>query len=92
MSVFRNSVHLVITLYMALFCCGTLIAQDKVAIKDYVQLNALASVGDNAPFWLVSNRNGMMSLDNNNGYIGLDVYLLCSMRCVFFLPIYSCTD
>lgn len=50
-------------------------AQEKVSVKDYVQLNALAGVGENAPFWLVSNHNGLSSLDTYNGYIryGVDI-------------------
>ena len=67
----------VLAFFIALLMCSSVaFSQKSFSIKDYVQLNAMASVGDNAPFWLVSNRNGTMSLDNNNGYIrygfGLD--------------------
>ena len=62
-------------------CCALLLgttsaaAQEKVTVKDYVQLNALAGVGENAPFWLVSNHNGLSSFDTYNGYIryGIDI-------------------
>ena len=33
-----------------LFCCSSVLAQDSFSIKDYVQLNAIGSAGDYAPF------------------------------------------
>ena len=54
---------------LSLLGIGVLRAQNDVSIKDYVQLNAIAGMGDNAPFWLVSNRNGLSSIENHNGYI-----------------------
>ena len=58
-----------------LFCCSSALAQDSFSIKDYVQLNAIGSVGEYAPFWLVSNRGGVSSLETHNGYIryGIDI-------------------
>ena len=56
-------------LCVLLFCGNVVLAQDRFSMKDYVQLNAISSVGKNAPFWLVSNRNGLSSLDTQNGYI-----------------------
>lgn len=44
-------------------------AQERYSIKDFVQLNTIASHGDNAPFWLVSNRNGVLSYNTVNGYL-----------------------
>lgn len=58
-----------------LFCCNYAMAQDSFSIKDYIQLNAIGSIGDNAPFWLVSNRGGISSLETHNGHIryGVDI-------------------
>ncbi len=50
-------------------------AQEKVTVSDYVQLNAIAGVGENAPFWFVSNRNGLSSLDKYNGFVRYGVKL-----------------
>ena len=47
----------------------SLFAQKSFSIRDYVQLNTVVSNGDNAPFWLVTNRNGVSSLDTQNGYV-----------------------
>ena len=59
-----------------LFCAAPLPAQEKVRIRDYAQLNVVSAGGSNAPFWLVSGRNGLSSLDIQNGYarygIGVD--------------------
>lgn len=48
---------------------GVAFSQEALSIKDYVQLNAIGSAGDYAPFWLVSNKGGVSSLDTHNGYI-----------------------
>ena len=69
MSFLKKNIVCVAVLCVALFGIGTSHAQENFSIKDYVQLNAISSVGDNAPFWLVSNRNGLSSLDAHNGYI-----------------------
>ncbi len=69
MSFFREKIYIIIALYTVLFCSGKLYAQYRFAVRDYVQLNAISSVGEYAPFWLVSNRGGLSSLDTDNGYI-----------------------
>lgn len=51
------------------FCCNALSAQCKYELKDYMQLGIVAGTGDNAPFWLVSNRNGLSSIETNSGYV-----------------------
>lgn len=51
------------------------VAQERIRIKDYIQLHAISAVGDNAPFWLVSNRNGVPSLDTQNGFMRYGVLL-----------------
>ena len=51
------------------------VAQERIKIKDYIQLYALSAAGDNAPFWLVSNRNGVPSLDTQNGSMRYGVLL-----------------
>lgn len=43
-------------------------AQGRVDINQFVQLNTIVSSGDNAPFWLTANRQGISSLDTSNGY------------------------
>ncbi len=52
-----------------LACVTSLSAQETFTIKDYVQVNAIAGWGKNAPFWLVSNRSGLSSLDKQNGFV-----------------------
>lgn len=39
-----------------------------VPITYNLELNATVSGGDNTPFWLVNNRNGLSSIEKNNGY------------------------
>ena len=56
-------------LTFSLLGIGVLQAQSGLSVKDYVQLNAIGSVGENAPFWLVSNKDGISSLDNYNGHV-----------------------
>ena len=51
------------------FCVNGAFAQDKITVRDYVQVNAIASAGDYSPFWLVTNRDGLSSLDKFNGYV-----------------------
>ena len=63
----RRYILLLVLLCMVL--PDVLPAQEKFVIRDYVQLNAVAGVGDNSPFWLVSNKNGLSSFDTANGYI-----------------------
>ena len=60
---------------LILLGANSLLAQERFSIRDYVQLNAIAGAGENAPFWLVSNRNGLSSLDTHNGYIRYGVAL-----------------
>lgn len=43
-------------------------AQSGVDINQFVQLNTVLSDGDNAPFWLTANRQGLSSLNTSNGY------------------------
>ena len=43
-------------------------AQACADVSQYVQLNTLLSDGDNAPFWLTANRQGVSSLDASSGY------------------------
>ena len=50
-------------------------AQNKSNVVDYVQSNVISASGDNAPFWLVSNRNGVSSLDTQNGFVRYGVLL-----------------
>ena len=66
-SLFKKKIECVILLCVALISRMNVVAQGDLVIKDYVQLNAIAGVGENVPFWLVSNRGGLSSLDN--GYI-----------------------
>ena len=70
-----KKIERVILLCVALICSINVVAQGDFVIKDYVQLNAVTSAGEKAPFWLVTNRNGLSSLDTNNGYIRYGVEL-----------------
>ncbi len=56
-------------------CPAPSFAQERITVRDYVQLNAIVADGDNAPFWLVTNRNGVSSLDTQNGFIRYGVAL-----------------
>jgi hypothetical protein len=75
MSFLKKNIELIMVLCIALLCVDSVFAQNRFAIKDYVQLNALAGVGDYAPYWLVSNRNGLSSFDTHNGYIRYGIEL-----------------
>ena len=44
-------------------------AQSGVDINQFVQLNTVLSDGDNAPFWLTANRQGLSSLNTSSGYV-----------------------
>ena len=50
-------------------------AQSRVDINQFVQLNTILSDGDNAPFWLTANRQGLSSLNTSSGYAryGIDI-------------------
>lgn len=76
MSFLRERIYIVIALCTVLFCSGKLYAQDRLAVRDYIQINAIGATGDYAPYGLVSNRGGLSSLDTDNGYarygVGLD--------------------
>lgn len=43
-------------------------------IKYAVQTDIVASIGDNAPFWLISNRHGLSSLENYSANLSAGVF------------------
>ena len=43
-------------------------------IRYEIQTDVVASNGKNAPFWLVSNRHGLSSLENDNAAISAGIY------------------
>lgn len=69
--VFKNKCVKTIIGLCAVLLCGSnyLLAQGTFKIVDYVQSSIISASGDNAPFWLVTNRNGVSSLDTQNGYV-----------------------
>ena len=67
MRVFENSSFLSL-LFLTLTACLGLPEVDAQEISYFAQMNTIVSKGDNAPFWLVANRQGLLSLENFNGY------------------------
>ena len=65
----------VLVLCMLSLCGNVALAQDRIAIRNYIQANAVGSMGDYAPFWFVSDRSGLSSLDMHNGYVRYGVEL-----------------
>lgn len=61
-----------VLLYIVCVCFSMMIektsAQNKLNIKQYVQLNSIISDGDNAPFGLTANKQGLSSIETSNGY------------------------
>lgn len=51
-----------------LFVQVNLFAQTESGVTQFVQLNTILSDGENAPFWLTANRQGVSSLSSSNGY------------------------
>lgn len=45
---------------------------DKIGYE--IQTDVVASVGKNAPFWLVGNRHGLSSLENNNANLSVALF------------------
>ena len=52
-----------------LLVCPACYAQEDARLTQFVQLNSIFSFGDNAPFWLTANKQGISSLNSNNGYV-----------------------
>lgn len=48
--------------------CITLYAQKKTNLDYFAQYNIIVSDGGYAPFWLTANRQGLLSVNDNNGY------------------------
>ena len=65
----------VLALCLFSLCGNVSLAQDKIDIRSYVQANIIGGTGDYAPFWFVSNRDGLSSLDMHNGYARYGVEL-----------------
>lgn len=58
-------------LHMAL---PTLAGDELDKIRYELESNITASTGKHTPFWLMSNRHGLSSLENNNGYLSAGLY------------------
>ena len=69
MPILNKNIVSVLAICLFSFCVNGAFAQEKITVRDYVQVNAIASAGDYAPFWLVTNRDGLSSLDKFNGYV-----------------------
>ena len=67
MRVFENSSFLSL-LFLTLTAFLGLQEINAQEISYFAQMNTIVSKGDNAPFWLVANRQGLSSLDSSNGY------------------------
>lgn len=73
----KNSVVLCFAFILSLFLfvATDVVAQEKVAVRHYVQLNSIVSDGDYAPFWLTANRQGLASVNASNGFARYAVFL-----------------
>lgn len=73
---FLNKNMIFVLVLCLLSLCGNVsLAQEKVNITNHVQANVIGGMGDYAPFWLVSDRDGLSSLDTHNGYLRCGVEL-----------------
>lgn len=66
---------------LSLFLCPLfLYAQEQKSLSEWDKINytlqsdVVASVGKYAPFWFVSNRHGLSSLENNNASLSLGLF------------------
>ena len=75
--VLRRSILLLVGIF-SLFSVP-LPAQDRIIVRDYAQLNTIVADGENAPFWLVSDRGGLSSLDVQNGFARYGVVIGASI-------------
>ena len=54
-------------LLLSLFICSALLAQEKKAQTDFkISFDTYLSSGNNLPFWMTSNKNGVFSMQNGN--------------------------
>jgi len=56
-------------LIVSLFCCGQIKAQIEQRLLFRFESVGMTGMGEQAPFWHTSNRQGMPSIDRNNGYL-----------------------
>ena len=74
MSYIKNKIVFTAVVCILLVCAEYTFAQ-SLRISDYIQVNAIGATGDYAPYWLVSNRGGLSSLDTDNGFVRYGVGL-----------------
>lgn len=65
MQIGKSFIISVCGLLLLYFLPGSAMAQK---VSYFTQFNSIVSSGDNAPFWLISNRQGVSSIENSNGY------------------------
>ena len=58
----------IIVLLLSVLLSIDVAAQEKAVVQGVAQLGSLFSKGDYAPFWLTANRQGLWSVEKNNGY------------------------
>ena len=68
--------RLLLLFFVPLFVCAQKQTSESEwsKIKYEVQTDVVASTGKHAPFWLVSNRHGLSSLENNNANLSLGIF------------------
>ena len=77
--------HLLLLFFIPLFVC----AQKQTSKSEWskigyeIQTDVVASTGKHAPFWLVSNRQGLSSLENNNANLSLGFFRDFDEKCGF---------
>lgn len=77
-----NSLYRFMSLLFLVLSCSPARSESPDSIRVHGELDQTASWGDHTPFWLVSNRQGLSSIDKDNGYIrfGVEKELDKSMR------------
>lgn len=65
-----HKIFTIITTSLLLLQTTNANAQEKVpdGVHIFTQTNAIFSDGENAPYWLTARRQGLSSIENNNGY------------------------
>ncbi len=68
------SLLFILLTYTPLHSQETISVCEMEKIRYDVQTDIVTSIGKHAPFWIVSNRHGLSSLDNNNANLTLGIF------------------
>lgn len=64
----------VFAIWLSTVCFTTASGQFSKGLNYKIEASAVFSGGENAPFWLSANRNGLSSVENNNGYLRAGIF------------------